>query len=926
MELSESLSHPVTIPIRVYATGDFEYVNTLAAAKTLTNPSMIEITIPAGSSAYSSNFDNFFIRATADADSDHEFITLEIDSASLPAGVALGQPARQEIGVKDAQNSDTPTVHLSVAKNPIPEGEPLIVRAVLSSVLPHAVEIPLTTTNGSAQDEDYDAPTTITISLRSLDTPFQITTAPDADTLDETFTLALGTLPAGVTAGAPASVPITIIDDDGDGTLVSTMGQAGGAHLTAGGHVLAQGFTTGAAAGGYTLSSIEVVLDLNATPAQRAASRAQLWSATAGGAPDAKLADLRVPSSVRAGVVSFAAPANTRLLSSTTYHLVLYTTDDTDLGPGPTAADAEDATSQPGWSIADYFQSQGGNAPTSAAWTPDTESFRMRVTGATLPFSPPDTVWSARLNPSGNSYSGIGCGGGRPSCEGQLSDDTITYGGAESRITLINGNAQNLQINVSGAPLNPILAHLSHFCIESRRIPIRENAPTNLVWHETGQLDWQQGTPVNLKIAKTCAGDTGTGGTGTGGTGTGGTGTGGTGTGGTGTGSGSGSGGGGGGGGGGTDTDRHGDTPDEATTLNPRRYTTGAFSRRIAAQFQRRRDVDYFRLDLPYAGVLTASTTGRLDTTGRLYQAQDEGDPLLVAEDRRLGRAFRLGEAVAPGVYYLAVSSGGSIRGDYTLRTHYTPAFAGNPAPHSPQSGVSVLSGWVCDADTVEIEFETPGAEPQTWVPATGTSRPDTASHCGPRTTDTGYGLLFNWNRLGDGQHTVRVIMDDVVLAEREITVTTLGPHADQEFRRDLAATTDIPDFPDVGETTTLRWQTARQNFMIASGTGGGDGQQLTPEQAWLGNPAPGSFQSGVGVLSGWVCEANTVELVFETATGTTFTEEAGYGTERGTRQGSVGIRTMALACCSTGTAWATASIRCGRWRTARNSATVPLR
>ena len=341
--------------------------------------------------------------------------------------------------------------------------------------------------------------------------------------------------------------------------------------------------------------------------------------------------------------------------------------------------------------------------------------------------------------------------------------------------------------------------------------------------------------------------------------------------------------GGGGGGGGGSRTpdDRHGNTPDAATTLNPRRYTTGVISRTITAHLQDRRDVDYFTLNLPYPGILTASTTGA-DTTGRLYQAQAEGDPLLVAEDTDSGRGtnFALGTAVAADTYYLAVSAGRGS-GEYRLSVHYTPAFVGNPGPNSPQSGVSVLSGWVCDAATVEIEFETPGAEPQTWVPATGTSRPDTAVACGPRTTDTGYGLLFNWNHLGDGEHTVRVVMDDVVLAARQITVTTLGEHPDQEFRQDLAATTDIPDFPAVGETTPLRWQTARQNFVIASGEGGGGGAQLTPTQAWLGIPPPGSFQSGIGVLSGWVCEAETVELVFEPATGTPFTEEAGYGTAR---------------------------------------------
>ena len=345
--------------------------------------------------------------------------------------------------------------------------------------------------------------------------------------------------------------------------------------------------------------------------------------------------------------------------------------------------------------------------------------------------------------------------------------------------------------------------------------------------------------------------------------------------------------GGGGGGGGGTRTpaDRHGNTPDAATSLNPRRYTTGVIQRTITAHLQSRRDTDYFTLDLPYAGILTAATTGGTDTTGRLSQAQEDGDPILVTQDTDSGRNFSLGTAVEPGTYYLAVSAGRGS-GEYRLTVHYTPAFVGNPAPTSPQSGVSVLSSWVCEAATVEIELVPERGAPQTLEAATGTSRPDTASHCGTGTA-TGYGLLYNWNRLGDGVHTVRVWMDAVLVDERQIPVTTLGPHADQEFRRALQASTEILDFPAVGETTTLRWQTARQNFVIAHG--GGGGAQLTPEQAWLDISPPGSFQSGIGVLSGWVCEAETVELVFETATGATFTEEAGYGTERLDTEGVCG-------------------------------------
>ena len=340
----------------------------------------------------------------------------------------------------------------------------------------------------------------------------------------------------------------------------------------------------------------------------------------------------------------------------------------------------------------------------------------------------------------------------------------------------------------------------------------------------------------------------------------------------------------GGGGRGGTRTpaDRHGDTPAEATTLNPRRYTTGALSRTLTAHLQNRRDVDYFTLSLPSAGILTAATTGA-DTTGQVFQAQEEGDPMLIADDTDSGpgRNFALGTAVEPGTYYLAVSAGRGS-GEYTLSVHYTPAFVDNPGPASPQSGLGVLSGWVCATTRVEIELTPANGAPVTLLPATGTARADTAAACGPRTTDTGFGLLFNWNLLGDGAHSVRVLIDDVLFAERAITVTTLGAHSDQEYRRGLRATSALADFPAAGHTTTLRWAEALQNFVIASGEGSDGGAQLTPEQAWLENPAPGSFQSGLGVISGWVCEADTVELVFEPGgTADPLIFEAGAGTER---------------------------------------------
>ena len=74
--------------------------------------------------------------------------------------------------------------------------------------------IPLTVTAGTAETGDYTAPTSITIAGGSTTGTGTITTAQDAGFNDETFTVALGTLPSGYSAGSMNSVTVTIRDDD----------------------------------------------------------------------------------------------------------------------------------------------------------------------------------------------------------------------------------------------------------------------------------------------------------------------------------------------------------------------------------------------------------------------------------------------------------------------------------------------------------------------------------------------------------------------------------------------------------------------------------------------------------------------------------------------------------------------------------------
>ena len=129
-----------------------------------------------------------------------------------------------------------------------------------------------------------------------------------------------------------------------------------------------------------------------------------------------------------------------------------------------------------------------------------------------------------------------------------------------------------------------------------------------------------------------------------------------------------------------------------------------------------------------------------------------------------------------------------------------------SPMPNSFQSGLGVISGWVCAADTVEIEING-----TTHMAAYGTDRADTEERCGDR--DNGFGLLFNWNLLEDGEHTVVARADGMELGRATVQVTTLG----MEFVMDAAGMCTVEDFPTMGEHVTLTWQEPSQSFVITS-------------------------------------------------------------------------------------------------------------
>lgn len=251
-----------------------------------------------------------------------------------------------------------------------------------------------------------------------------------------------------------------------------------------------------------------------------------------------------------------------------------------------------------------------------------------------------------------------------------------------------------------------------------------------------------------------------------------------------------------------------------------------------------------------------------------------EGDPLGVpATSTETGRN-------GPADAALALNNVRPYVADFYGGEKNTAGRLENPAPNSPQSGVGLVSGWVCDAREVHINFETADGGTFTLPAAVGTVRTDTVSVCGH--AQTGFGLLWNWGNLGDGTHTVSAYADGRLLGESEVTVTTLG----QAFVRGLSGSYTARNFPREGNATLLEWSEARQNFVITASRStpsnpGGSRNDGSGGKGVLENPSPGTAHSGVAIISGWHCQAKSVRVELTSNDGRTGSFLAGTGTER---------------------------------------------
>ena len=190
-----------------------------------------------------------------------------------------------------------------------------------------------------------------------------------------------------------------------------------------------------------------------------------------------------------------------------------------------------------------------------------------------------------------------------------------------------------------------------------------------------------------------------------------------------------------------------------------------------------------------------------------------------------------------------------------------------NPPSGSTQSGIGILSGWKCSAGKITARFD----HGESLEVAYGTPRGDTAAACSD--INNAFVMLWNYGNLSDGTHTLRLYDDGLEFASRMFRTQRLG----QDFldESDTTGITEflLADFPGPNSPQDIRvgWQTASQSFGIigfeTSTTKISIPEAQGLENLPLGNleiPAEGSRISGIGLVSGWRCDAGQITAIFD--------------------------------------------------------------
>ncbi len=178
----------------------------------------IEVSIDEGGSftdlvANTGNANTSYSHTGLSADTRRDYRVSAINS------VGTGPVSNEANATTDSvEDTPMPEVNLSVAQNSVVEGDAVKVTVELSEAQNSNVRILLILTAGTAESNDFDiiSPMAVVIASGQTKEDHLINTYEDADTEDETFSVAISKdhLPDGIILGATSSIEITITDKD----------------------------------------------------------------------------------------------------------------------------------------------------------------------------------------------------------------------------------------------------------------------------------------------------------------------------------------------------------------------------------------------------------------------------------------------------------------------------------------------------------------------------------------------------------------------------------------------------------------------------------------------------------------------------------------------------------------------------------------
>lgn len=137
----------------------------------------------------------------------------------------------------------------------------------------------------------------------------------------------------------------------------------------------------------------------------------------------------------------------------------------------------------------------------------------------------------------------------------------------------------------------------------------------------------------------------------------------------------------------------------------------------------------------------------------------------------------------------------------------FAQGYLENPVAGGIESGIGLVSGWHCTAKEIRVFID--GVDIGT--SGVGSIRNDTAPICGR--SNTGFSVLYNYNKLTPGLHAISVYADGAHLETRQFDSIRSGG---VPFLEGVYRSVAVADFPEIGLTTELRWSQAKQSFVVA--------------------------------------------------------------------------------------------------------------